>query len=261
MKAAPLTASEPVLGDALASGAYLRARQQPRRREGDYLILQDIRALVEQRAATWTGDIFDFGCGGAPYLPFFAGCRTYVKADVTAGPLVDRLIEPDGRTGESDSSYDAVFSSQVLEHVADPGAYLRECLRILRPGGELLLTTHGLFPEHRCPDDFHRWTSDGLLREAQLAGFEILEAGKLTVGVRGAVQMLHHCVWSLRTGSDRRLFGLVLGVLRKLHGWLAVPVLNWFADRFPEQGRVASGSAEALYIGVYVRGRKPAEGP
>ena len=34
-----------------------------------------------------------------------------------------------------DQSFDAVISSNVLEHVADPGKVLGECFRILRPGG------------------------------------------------------------------------------------------------------------------------------
>lgn len=34
-----------------------------------------------------------------------------------------------------DESFDAVISSNVLEHVADPATVMRECFRVLRPGG------------------------------------------------------------------------------------------------------------------------------
>jgi SAM-dependent methyltransferase len=34
-----------------------------------------------------------------------------------------------------DQSFDAVISSNVLEHVAEPAAVMRECFRVLRPGG------------------------------------------------------------------------------------------------------------------------------
>ncbi|OKO85287.1 methyltransferase domain-containing protein [Bradyrhizobium sp. AS23.2] len=34
-----------------------------------------------------------------------------------------------------DQSFDAVISSNVLEHVADPAAVIKECFRVLRPGG------------------------------------------------------------------------------------------------------------------------------
>ena len=56
------------------------------------------------------------------------------------------------------TSFDAVLSTQVLEHVADPGALPAERFRVLRPGGRLLLSTHGIFVYHPDPDDYWRWT-------------------------------------------------------------------------------------------------------
>jgi SAM-dependent methyltransferase len=52
-----------------------------------------------------------------------------------------------------DASYDAVLSSHVLEHVANPLGALREWLRVLRPGGHLLMVLphkEGTF-DHRRP--------------------------------------------------------------------------------------------------------------
>jgi 2-polyprenyl-3-methyl-5-hydroxy-6-metoxy-1,4-benzoquinol methylase len=40
-----------------------------------------------------------------------------------------------------DSEFDRVVSIQVLEHLLDPAAGVRELARVLRPGGTLLLTT------------------------------------------------------------------------------------------------------------------------
>mgnify|MGYP001317720839 CR=1 FL=1 len=80
------------LGEALAADAYVRSRLHPRRRQGDYLILRDILTLLGPFAGDVRGRLFDFGSGGAPYRALFTGVTDYVRADVTPGPLVDRLL-------------------------------------------------------------------------------------------------------------------------------------------------------------------------
>ncbi|MGW5384490.1 class I SAM-dependent methyltransferase [Nocardia sp. NPDC003963] len=40
-----------------------------------------------------------------------------------------------------EASVDAVVNFQVIEHLWDQAEFLRECLRVLRPGGELLIST------------------------------------------------------------------------------------------------------------------------
>lgn len=44
-------------------------------------------------------------------------------------------------TNSMDKSYDVVLSADVLEHVTEPLKYLKECYRILKDGGILILTT------------------------------------------------------------------------------------------------------------------------
>jgi SAM-dependent methyltransferase len=47
-----------------------------------------------------------------------------------------RVIEADaGRLPFADGEFDLVVSSSALEHMHDPAAVLRECFRVLRPGG------------------------------------------------------------------------------------------------------------------------------
>ncbi|XP_018048992.1 PREDICTED: ubiquinone biosynthesis O-methyltransferase, mitochondrial-like [Atta colombica] len=39
------------------------------------------------------------------------------------------------------STYDAVVASEVLEHVSDPQLFLKECVKIVKPGKSIFLTT------------------------------------------------------------------------------------------------------------------------
>jgi ubiquinone/menaquinone biosynthesis C-methylase UbiE len=56
-----------------------------------------------------------------------------------------RLAPIDGPLPIGDAEFDVVFSTEVIEHVADTARWLSEVRRVLRPGGRLLLTTpsHG----------------------------------------------------------------------------------------------------------------------
>ncbi len=61
-----------------------------------------------------------------------------------------------------DNSFDAVINIQVLEHLKEPGVGMNEMARVLKPGGELILTTVQCWEIHQHPNDFFRYTRYGL---------------------------------------------------------------------------------------------------
>jgi SAM-dependent methyltransferase len=73
-----------------------------------------------------------------------------------------------------DHCADAVLSAQVLEHVADLDAYCAEIRRLLKPGGTLLLSTHGSWFYHP-PEDHRRWTRTGLALDLETRGLKVEE--------------------------------------------------------------------------------------
>lgn len=243
------------LGDALSDAEYLRQRTEPEIGHPDFLHLKDLYRLMQQQTRSMSGEVFDYGCGGAPYRNLFKHCTRYLKADVTPGPQVDRLLNPNGGTDEPSESFDCVVSTQVLEHVKHPAQYLQECWRLLRSGGQLLVTTHGLIEEHGCPYDFYRWTCRGLETLVETQGFEILESGKITTEIRAVVQLLNQAVQHLRYNTNPWIH-YPLAIIRKIYLRAAMPVLNWGADRFPQQAIVPSSDKAGLYTGIYVRARK-----
>ena len=74
------------------------------------------------------------------------GVEPSAEAIAQADPRVRELIVADiMRPGLlPDSSFDAVTLFQVLDHMPDPAALLRECRSILRPGGAILAFNHNV---------------------------------------------------------------------------------------------------------------------
>jgi SAM-dependent methyltransferase len=244
----------------ISADAYLRSRLAPSIFDVHYPHLQDLLELIKCIAPELQGDLFDYGCGGAPYRSLFTRCRKYVGADMAPGSAVDRVLKQDGLTEELDESYDVVLSTQVLEHVKSPESYVRESYRILRPGGQLILTTHGMFEEHGCPYDFYRWTSAGLEELIRRCGFEVLQSRKLTTEIRAFVQLLNHMNEHLQY-PRKPLIHFVLRLLRKLYRIIGMPLLNWCSRFFGEQGIVEGSNQAGIYSCIYVRARKPGANP
>ena len=82
---------------------------------------------------------------------------------------------------ENDRLFDAVWACHVLEHQADPGAFLRKCLDELRPGGVLAVTVPPL--KHQIVGGHASlWNAGLLLYQLILAGFDCSDARVGTYG-------------------------------------------------------------------------------
>jgi SAM-dependent methyltransferase len=150
-------------------------RRKPRIMDSDWLVLRGLAAEVTRAAdglARQGATAIDVGCGDQPYrLLFEERGVTYQGADF--GTAAEISIAADGSVAAPDGAADLVLSFQVLEHVRDLDTYLAEIKRLLRPGGRLLLSTHGMWLYHPHPEDHRRWTREGLVNELQSRGFAI----------------------------------------------------------------------------------------
>lgn len=133
-----------------------------------------LRRLADDLHVPPDGRVLDFGCADVPYRDFFEPSVDFVPADLPGNPHARVELRADGTVPLPDAAFHAVLSTQVLEHVADPALYLREAFRLLRPGGRLLLSTHGLMVWHPDPVDHWRWTCSGLRQAVESAGFRIV---------------------------------------------------------------------------------------
>lgn len=118
--------------------------------------------------------LVDFGCGDMPYRSVIEPMvGKYLGVDLEMNPQAEHYIGFDSKTTLPENYADIILSNQVLEHVDSPEGYLQEALRILKPGGTLILTTHGYWFYHPTPNDYWRWTSAGLRKTVEKEGFTI----------------------------------------------------------------------------------------
>ena len=77
-----------------------------------------------------------------------------------------------------DAYFDAVICSELLEHVPNPPAVLREAYRILRKGGALLICVPFLFRIHGDPYDYGRYTDYYWYENLTRVGFADIQIEK-----------------------------------------------------------------------------------
>ena len=142
--------------------------------------------LAFVRSLGRTGAALDLGCGDGR-LTTALDARELTAADVSpvalerAGRRLPgaRLVElePDEALPLEDNSFDLVLCAETIEHVRDRQLFLSEVRRVLRPGGELALTTPAARrlgrPEDPLSPHLRRFTGPSLGRVLDGLGFEV----------------------------------------------------------------------------------------
>lgn len=129
--------------------------------------------------------VLDVGCGGGILSESMAG----LGADVTGIDVVEKNIaiarlhaERNNRTidyrataasalADTGATFDIVLNMEVVEHVADLEAFMRDCCRLTRPGGTMAVSTINRTPKswlfaivgaeyvlRLLPRGTHRWS-------------------------------------------------------------------------------------------------------
>jgi len=137
-------------------------------------LFKNLKSAIESNAK---GDILDIGCGNKPYMSFFTKyVKSYIGCDIAQSDknLVDIICKATDIPLQ-DESKDTVFSTQVIEHVADHKKMLAEAFRILKPGGTLIISGPMHWEHHEIPYDFFRFTKYGFQYILSESGFKQIE--------------------------------------------------------------------------------------
>lgn len=141
--------------------------------------LEHVRRLVGKYLQGREGlEVVDVGsCDiNGSYKAFFArpGWR-YTGVDLAAGPNVDVVLASPYRLPFASHGVDVIVSGQAFEHVQFFWLTWLEMVRVLKPGGLILLLAPSRGPEHRYPQDCWRFYPDGYRALAAWGDLELLE--------------------------------------------------------------------------------------
>ncbi len=107
--------------------------------------------------------ILDIGAGEIPFEKFYRGLNV-VTCDVqqnSKGSII-HIIDTSGRLPFANDEYEAIFLFDVLEHVKYDHVFIRECYRILKPGGLIVANVPFMYRFHEEPHDYRRYTPSGI---------------------------------------------------------------------------------------------------
>lgn len=104
-------------------------------------------------------EIIELGAGGDYYKYFVNNSQRYVTSNLLPG--CDRQLDMT-HLDLPDDSVDAIVSVFAIEHLFDFEVAIKEQLRVLKPGGRMLIIAPFLYYYHAAPDDFFRFSASAL---------------------------------------------------------------------------------------------------
>lgn len=124
---------------------------------------ENVRAFVEMAAESFAleGPVYEFGAYQVETQGGFADLRTcfrgrrYIGCDMRPGPGVDR-IEDLAQLSLPDGIAPTIVCVDTLEHVFEARRAVEEMIRVLAPGGVLLISAPLDFYLHDYPEDYWR---------------------------------------------------------------------------------------------------------
>lgn len=191
--------------------------------------------FIEAHASA--GRTLDLGAQAGPYGAYFPH---RVSLDLRPGPGV-QVVGDAQALGIADATFEVVLCTEVLEHLPEPQKAIDEMFRVLKPGGELLLTTRFLFPIHDAPHDYFRYTKYGL--RYLLRRFDIIELQEETDAVGTLAVLLQRLGMQAQTlgRTPLRALWLIAAQVARPFSFLITREYGDSRRLVPERGIMTSG--------------------
>jgi len=128
---------------------YTGAYEQNAIRGNEIYLQRTLDYLKKKR--NWTGcKSLDIGCDKGDFSVQLQklGFETYgtdirknVLKEAQKAKVKTRLCDLEKRFPFKDNSFDLLFAGEIIEHLFDTDHFIKECKRVMKPGGILIVTT------------------------------------------------------------------------------------------------------------------------
>jgi SAM-dependent methyltransferase len=181
-----------------------------------------LTSYLSRHVGLYQGLVVDVGCGQRPYEPLIRSnpaVERYLGVDISVAGYVGADVLWDGsRLPLADGVAGGVLLTEVLEHCPEPMTVVRECARVLAPGGCVLGSVPFVWPLHDSPYDEYRYTPfalERILTGAGLTGVRISALGGWDASLAQVISL-----WAHRRPMSPSQRRLALAAARPVVGWL-----------------------------------------
>jgi SAM-dependent methyltransferase len=210
--------------------------RQSRNRVFDFLAEEQLRTPNGIRLNVGSGGrVFEFGVLN---LDLILSNKVDIQGDLLNLPIKAKSV-------------DTIICTGVLEHVSDPAAAVDEIFRTLKTSGKVFFETPFIQTIHASPDDYFRWTPEGLKR--LLCDFEISAVNVVAGPASALAWQFQETMAMLFSFNKQILYKIGL----RIFGWLAIPI-SWM-DILLEK-RLLAWRAASGYAVVAVKSSKEVTG-
>ncbi|MBU0612607.1 class I SAM-dependent methyltransferase [Patescibacteria group bacterium] len=99
--------------------------------------------------------------------------KKWIYTDINKKHKPDLVLDVSHMDTIKSESVDVINAIELFEHVKRIEDGLKECYRVLKNGGTIIICVPFLYPVHADPNDFQRWTEDKWKNELVKVGFQI----------------------------------------------------------------------------------------